>query len=96
MAALLAATRLLLSFLACRNHVSERADVAWGDADLLQQRVDQRRLRAGGDVTVWALSTGGRRLEEVAARSDGNALVVPLNVDHEGAARMLYEIARGD
>jgi hypothetical protein len=44
--------------------------------------------------TVWALSTGGRRLEQVATSIAADGLTIPLRVRGPDGARMLYEIVR--
>jgi hypothetical protein len=41
---------------------------------------------------VWALATSGKRLGEVKAGVAEGALVVPLDVNAGGRARMLYEV----
>ena len=43
---------------------------------------------------VWALSTGGRRLERVATTVVDGRLVIPVRVRAAEGARMLYEITR--
>lgn len=50
------------------------------------------RLAAPARATVWGLSQGGKRLEKVPTRVEGGALVVALDVDRGGKARMLYEV----
>ena len=44
--------------------------------------------------TVWALSTGGRRLEKVEAKVESGELVFTVRVRGTDGARMLYEVAR--
>jgi hypothetical protein len=44
--------------------------------------------------TVWALATDGKRLEKVAAKTDGGELTFTASVRGADGARMLYEIAR--
>lgn len=44
--------------------------------------------------TVWALSTGGRRLEKVAANVEAGELVFTARVRGTDGARMLYEVTR--
>jgi len=51
------------------------------------------RLKNAAKARVWGLSTGGKRREPVQARVVDGALVIPLDVDRGGKARMLYEIA---
>ncbi len=48
---------------------------------------------APGELAVWALSAGGRRLERLPATSDADGLTVTLDVAGKDGARMLYEIA---
>jgi hypothetical protein len=53
------------------------------------------RLDTPKDYRVWALSAGGRRVEEVPAKADGDTLRFRADVagDKENGARLLYEIA---
>jgi len=44
--------------------------------------------------SVWALSTGGKRLEKVETKVDAGQLVFTANVRGPDGARMLYEIAQ--
>ncbi|HSV73945.1 MAG TPA: hypothetical protein VLH79_09315 [Chthonomonadales bacterium] len=69
--------------------------LAWGGTPHLVRRGRATvtvRMANAARARVWGLSTSGRRLAPVAARVQGNALVVPLDVDAGGRARMLYEI----
>lgn len=50
------------------------------------------RMKEAAKARVWGLATGGKRLEQIPARVVEGALVVPLDVDRGGKARMLYEI----
>jgi protein subunit release factor A len=43
---------------------------------------------------VWALSTGGRRVERVPATIVGGALTFTVQVQGSEGARMLYEVVR--
>ncbi|NLC59574.1 MAG: hypothetical protein GX774_22270 [Armatimonadetes bacterium] len=54
------------------------------------------RLRDAGRARVWSLSTGGRRTGTVPARVEDGSLVIPLQVDADGKARMLYEVTVGE
>ncbi len=51
-------------------------------------------LRDGSKYLVWALTPGGKRLAQVTARSESDALVFTANVaaDPPAGARMIYEI----
>ena len=44
--------------------------------------------------TVWALSTGGKRKEQVAAKAEGGELVFTARVRGPDGARLLYEVVR--
>lgn len=44
--------------------------------------------------TVWALSTGGRRVEKIEAKTKSGELVFTVSIRGSEGARMLYEIAR--
>jgi len=41
---------------------------------------------------VWGLAVNGRRLAPIATRVSDHALVIPLDVNADGKARMLYEV----
>lgn len=60
-----------------------------GRATLTIRRKDAARAR------VWGLETSGKRRGEVNAHVANGALVVPLDVDDGGSARMLYEVSVG-
>ncbi|MGC8666958.1 MAG: hypothetical protein ACP5VE_02415 [Chthonomonadales bacterium] len=53
------------------------------------------KLDGAADAIVWGLDTSGRRTERVPARVIGGALLIPLNVNNNGSARMLYEVVVG-
>ncbi|MBN2713165.1 MAG: hypothetical protein JXR97_12160 [Planctomycetes bacterium] len=50
------------------------------------------RLKGPAAYKVWALSVGGRRLEKIKARVDGDSLVFTANVKSAYGAHMLYEL----
>ncbi|RPI27686.1 MAG: hypothetical protein EHM61_07635 [Acidobacteria bacterium] len=54
------------------------------------------RLKSPGKYRVWALSVTGKRVAEVPARVEGDALNFTLDVagDPAGGARMMYEVVR--
>lgn len=69
---------------------------AWGDLPHLVRngRAEVRiALDAPGRYKVWALSPGGRRLENLPAKADGKVLTFTAGVKGAEGARMFYEIA---
>jgi len=50
------------------------------------------RMNDPARARVWSLASSGKRLAEVKARVAGGALVIPLDVNAGGKARMLYEV----
>jgi hypothetical protein len=50
------------------------------------------RMAGAAKATVWGLSTSGKRIMRVDARVEDGVLVIPLNVNAGGKARMLYEV----
>lgn len=50
------------------------------------------RLRDASKARVWSLALNGKRLAPVSCKVAGGSLIVPLQVNHEGRARMLYEV----
>lgn len=53
------------------------------------------RMKDAARARVWALATSGKRLAQVPARAENGALVLPLDVDGGGKARILYEVEVG-
>ncbi|MCC6444839.1 MAG: hypothetical protein IT210_15450, partial [Armatimonadetes bacterium] len=51
------------------------------------------RLEHPEKAAVWGLETDGTRAEQIPARVQKGALVIPLDIDRGGKARMLYEVA---
>lgn len=96
--------RLLLTHLTdLQNSGASYAEAArktllgWGGLPhLVRDGAAQVRLavEAPETCTVWALSTGGRRLERVASSVDAGGLLIPVRVRAAEGARMLYEITR--
>ncbi len=50
------------------------------------------RMKDADRARVWALSMGGKRLARVSATVKDGALVIPLAVEANGKARMIYEV----
>jgi hypothetical protein len=53
------------------------------------------RLEAAARYGVWALTPGGKRLAQVPAKVEGDALCFTADIagDPDGGARMLYEVS---
>ncbi|HEY3415573.1 MAG TPA: hypothetical protein VGM23_01700, partial [Armatimonadota bacterium] len=49
-------------------------------------------LNTPGKAKVWGLTMDGRRLAPVDARVEKGTLVIPLDINANGKARMLYEV----
>lgn len=71
--------------------------VDWGKLPYLVRagRAEVALRRADGPVQVWGLDMAGRRLEQIPVQRSGGALVIPLNVNDRGSARLLYEVVLG-
>ncbi len=69
----------------------------WGKLPYLVQngeatvRIELEQPQA---YSVWALSTGGTRLEKLPAKPEGGALVFTVSVKGSDGARLAYEVAR--
>ena len=50
------------------------------------------RMKDAAAARVWSLATSGRRLAPVKTQVVNGSLVIPLNVDAGGKARMMYEV----
>ncbi len=73
-----------------------RTLLAWGSLPHLAAAGSAKlelTLRDPAGLAVWALSSSGRRLEELPAERGAGVLAVTLDVNGAQGARMLYEIA---
>ena len=72
--------------------------LAWGTLPYLVHagKAEVALLLAQKTARVWGLSPGGRRVTEIPCRywtnAQGSSISIPLNVNAEGHARILYEV----
>ena len=76
---------------------ARRTLLAWGGLPHLVARGSALvtvKVADPGALKVWALSTGGRRLEEVTATTNADGLSFTVDVKGRDGARLCYEIAK--
>lgn len=76
---------------------ARRTLLAWGGLPHLVARGTATvtvKLADASALKVWALSTGGRRLEEVSATATADGLTFIVDVKGRDGARLCYEIAK--
>ena len=76
---------------------ARRTLLAWGGLPHLVARGSATitvKIADAGVLKVWALSTGGRRLEEVPATATPDGLSFTVDVKGRDGARLCYEIAK--
>ncbi len=67
----------------------------WGELPHLARRgAATLRLKLAGEPKVWALDMAGRRVDQIAARRDGDWLVLPLSTVGEKGVQFAYEIEK--
>jgi len=77
---------------------ARRVLLAWGGLPHLVRKGRATvtiHTKNAAQARVWGLATSGKRLDEVKCSATPDGLVIPLDVDAAGKARMLYEVAVG-
>jgi hypothetical protein len=74
---------------------ARRTLTAWGTLPYLVRTgtaTVKLTVKDAANMHVWGVTTAGKRISEIKTTIEGGQLVIPLNVNDNGKARMLYEV----
>ncbi|MEI6519789.1 MAG: hypothetical protein WCO98_07080 [bacterium] len=75
---------------------ARRTLLAWGSLPYLVRTgtaTVKIKVKDPAKTKVWGVTTAGKRTEEIKITVEGGQVVIPLDVNDNGKARMLYEVA---
>jgi hypothetical protein len=75
---------------------ARRTLLAWGSLPYLVRTgtaTVKIKVKDPANTKVWGVTTAGKRTEEIKITVEGRQVVIPLDINDNGKARMLYEVA---